>query len=178
MVKLKFKNKNYLFFLAILTTIASCLFILETFVPKPLPFIKLGLSNIIITALIFSNFYKEAFFVSVSKSIVGGFFTGVIISPTIILSLSGAICSCAFMIYFYKFLKKISIIGLSIIGSFSHLMAQLLVVRFLIIENNSIFSIYPLISFFSVITGFITGLCTYYFIKYIDLRSYYVKINF
>jgi len=171
------RNKNYTFFLALMTAFALSLYFFEMLIPQPLPFIKVGLSNIVVLVLVFSQFYKEALFVAFAKSFVGALVTGTIISPTFILSLSGACLSCGFMIVFYKSLKSLTIFGLSIVGAFVHLMTQLVMVRLILIKTNNIFSLYPLIVISAIITGFITGWLAYIFSTNVNLRSVYVKIN-
>jgi heptaprenyl diphosphate synthase len=170
-------NKNYIFFLALMTSLSCCLYLVEIFLPKPLPFMKLGLSNIFVLLLICSHYYKASLFVSFFKSVIGAFFSGLLFSPTFLLSLLGSVFACVFMIISHFGLKRLSIFGISIIGAFVHLLTQLFFVRLLIIKNNSIFNIYPVIAILSIITGFLTGLIAMYFKQFIDLRGFYDKIN-
>ena len=171
-------TKNYIYFLALMTALASSLFLLEFFIPKPILFMKIGLSNIVVLLLVYVGLYREALIVALSKSVIGVFITGAIISPTFLLSLCGALTSCVAMIIVLKIQgesKVFTIFGLSIVGAFVHLLTQLCIVRILIIQSNSIFSLYPIIAILSVFTGILTGLASYYFIKYIDLRGFYAK---
>jgi len=117
-----------------------------------------------------------ALLVAILKSIMGSFFTGMIFSPTFLLSFFGALISCVVMIL-CCYSNKISIIGISIIGAFTHLIAQLVIVRLLIIQSDTIFSLYPIIAITSVITGFLTGLAGLYVLKHINIRDYYFKIT-
>ena len=174
-------NRSYVFFLALMTAFAASLYFVEVFIPRPMLFMKIGLSNIVVLLLVFCRFYREAMIVALSKSIIGAFFTGTLFSPMFVLSIGGTVFSCVFMIVFSRLLslKKegLSIIGLSIIGAFVHLVTQLILVRLLIIHSDSIFTLYPVIAVTSVVTGFLTGFIGNYVLKYIDLRSYYDKIT-
>ena len=168
-------DEKYIFFIAMMTALASSLNLLEMFIPKPLPFMKIGLSNIIVLILVFSEFYKEAIIVAFSKSIIGAFLSGLLFSPTFLLSLGGNLVSCILMIIFSKALKNITIFGVSVIGSYFHLLTQLIIMRIFIIQNNSILLLYPLIAVISILTGLLTGMIGSLFNKYIDMRSVYVK---
>ena len=169
------KNMNYINFLALMTAFAVSLYFFEMLIPQPLPFMKIGLSNIVVLSLIYSLYAKEALFVATVKSVLGAFFTGTLISPAFLLSVTGACFSCIMMFLTFKYLKNLSIIGLSVIGAFTHLLAQLFMVRLVILQTNSIFSLYPLIVLSAVITGFITGLFAYILLNHINLRSMYDK---
>jgi heptaprenyl diphosphate synthase len=168
-------NKNYVFFVALMTAFATSLFFFEVFLPKPLPFMKLGLSNIVVLVLVCSYFYKEAVIVATGKSLIGSFVTGTLLSPSFLLSFGGALLSSVVMIVFFRYIKGLSIVGVSVVGAFAHLVTQLFLVRLVIIHSDSVLSLYPVIALLSVITGFLTGLAGFYFMKYIDIRSYYAK---
>ena len=198
---IQIKKKKYIYFLAFMTVFSSSMYILELYIPKPFPFIKIGLSNVIVLSLVFNYFFKEAVIVSFAKSFIGCFMTGVLFTHAFLLSFSGNLLSCLFMIMLKFFLKNtsdlscpitqaknnesegkvkssqngLSIFGLSICGSFIHMGTQLFIVRIFIIQSNSILLLYPLIAVSSILAGFITGLAGYYFNKYMDIRSIYVE---
>ena len=168
-------NRNYVFFLALMTALASSLFLLEFLLPKPFPFMKIGLSNIIVLSLVLSSYYKEALLVSVSKSFIGSFVTGTLFSPTFLLSFCGGVTSCIVMIVFSKVLRGVSVFGLSVIGAFVHLMSQLFLVRILLIREDSIFSLYPFLALSAIVTGLFTGILCYLFMQHIEIGRLYEK---
>ena len=167
--------KDKIYFLALMTALATSLYFIEMLLPKPLPFIKIGFSNIIILLLVYNRIFRFAIFTTLLKSVIGSFATGTLLTPTFLLSFSGGLSSCLFMIIFTLLLQNLSIVGLSIIGAFSHLLMQLLVVKYLIIKSNNILLLYPIIAVLSIITGIITGMVAAYFNKSLDLRSLYAK---
>ena len=194
-----------------MTAFAVSLHLLEMLIPKPLPFMKIGLSNIVVLILIYNSFLKEALIVALAKSLIGTFLSGTLFSPAFLLSISGSMLSCVFMILVYKLFisihksneelqiascklnenppskhrgklwhynegaDRVSIFGLSIVGSFIHLLSQLIVVRFFILPSDSILLLYPLIAVISIVAGFLTGLFGYFFNNTIDFRSFYAK---
>ena len=162
-------HRQYIIYTAFFTAFAVTIYVVENFIPKPLPFMKLGLANIVILILIFSGNAKTAFIISISKTIIGGFFSGTILSPTTLLSLSGSILSVIIMFIFWKSTISFSIIGISIIGAISHNFAQIFVVRLILIKKDDIFYLTPLLIIMGIITGIITGYLAYLFSqKFVD----------
>ncbi|HHE37284.1 MAG TPA: Gx transporter family protein [Candidatus Cloacimonetes bacterium] len=154
--------------LAFFTAFAITIYVVENFIPKPLPFMKFGLANIVILILLFVYNFKNAFIVAVSKTLIGGFFSGTLLSPTTILSLSGSICSLLVMFLFLKTKINFSIIGISILGAVFHNLAQISIVRFLLIKEDSIFYLAPILILMGIITGIITGFLAHLFINRIE----------
>lgn len=131
--------------------------ILESFIPSfIIPGIKLGFANILILVTLYEIGVKEAVFINLIRVLVVSLLRGTFLTMGFFMSLSGAIFSLLVMIFFYKLLKKFSIIGVSVIGSLFHVSGQILIA---IIYMNSFYVIYylPLIGLASIITGVIVG---------------------
>ena len=143
--------------LAFFTAFAIAIYVIESFIPKPFPFMKLGLANMIALVLLVSNNIKYAFIIIIGKTVVGGFFSGLFLSPTTLLSLGGSLCSFVVMTVFIKSKVRFSIIGISILGAVTHNLAQIVVVRSLLIKENTIFYLTPLLIFMGIVTGIIIG---------------------
>ena len=92
--------------LAIITAFTLSIYVVELLIPKPLHFLKLGLSNIMIIYMLFSGLIIEAFIVTIAKTIVGGFIVGTLFNPTTLMSLNGGILSYLTMLLLIK--SKIS----------------------------------------------------------------------
>jgi len=154
-------TQNKILRLAFFTAFAVSVYVLESFIPKPLPFLRLGLSNIVILILLYYREYKSAFIVAFSKTIIGGFFSGALISPATLLSLSGTTVSLVAMLLVLKMELKFSLIGLSILGAALHNLTQIVVVRLLLIRHDTIFYLTPLLIISGIATGIITGYLAY-----------------
>jgi uncharacterized membrane protein len=83
-------------------------------------------------------------------------------SPTFILSFSGAVLSTLIMGLFYwlsgfhrRF--RLSIIGISIIGAFCHNLVQLYLAYLLLVKHEGIFVFFPWLSIGAVATGWVVG---------------------
>ncbi len=150
-------EKRSITHLAMLTAIAVTIYVVESFIPKPFPFLKFGLSNIVILILLISNEYRSAFIVMLSKILIGGFLSGTILSPTTVLSITGSLLSFVMMIIFIQSRIKFSIVGISILGAAAHNLGQIIAVRLILIKESSIFYLTPLLILLGIVTGIVTG---------------------
>ncbi len=143
--------------LAFFTAFAITIYVVESFIPKPFPFMKLGLANIVVLLLLVSGNVRYAFIVIIGKTLAGGFFSGLFLSPTTLLSISGSLCSLCVMTISIKSKVNFSIIGISILGAVVHNLAQIAVVRLILIKENTIFYLTPLLIIMGIVTGIIIG---------------------
>lgn len=163
-------HQRYIVVLAFFTAFAVTVYILESFIPKPLPFMKLGLSNVVILVLLMAENQRSAFLVALAKTFVGGVFSGTLISPTTLLSSGGTVLSFFVMILLIKLPLNFSILGISIAGAVSHNFAQICLVRLFLIKENSIFYLTPLLILMGIVTGIITGYLAKIFLDKLDFN--------
>ena len=143
--------------LAFFTAFAITIYVVESFIPKPFPFMKLGLANIVVLLLLVSGNLRYALIVIIGKTVAGGFFSGLFLSPTTLLSISGSLCSLIVMTLVIKSKVSFSMIGISVLGAVAHNFAQITVVRLILIKENTIFYLTPLLIFMGIVTGIIIG---------------------
>lgn len=143
--------------LAFFTALAVSLYVIENFIPKPLPFMKLGLANVIVLILLWQREFGAAAVVAVAKIAVGGLFSGTLISPTSLLALGGTLLAFVIMTLLLISGFKFSIIGISIAGAVFHNFGQLVLVRLLLITQNAVFKIAPYLILLGIFTGIVTG---------------------
>ncbi len=160
-------NENFVVKLALFTAMASTAFLLESIFPRPLPFLKLGLANVIILFLITQKKILLATITAFLKIIIGGIFSGTIISPTIIFSLSGTLFSLIGMIIFSQKIWGFSILGISVIGAVLHNLGQAIGVKLFIIKEIQLLKLIPLLIIVGIISGSIIGFLTFHFRKLI-----------
>ncbi len=149
-------NKNTIYtFVAISTAI----YILESYIPRPLPWIRIGLSNVIILVVLYFFSIDIAIKVVFYRVFFGSLFTGTLFTPTFFISISGGIMATISMYFAIKIFKKIlSPVGVSIIGAETHIITQLIFVYFFIIKDASIFNLTPFLILFSIFSGTIVGI--------------------
>ena len=138
--------------MAIMVALGVILHRLEALLPLPSPWIKLGLANLMtLVALVFLGF-KEAVIVTFLRVVLGSILGGTFLGPTFFLSLAGGIAAILIMGMLYKIGKNyMSLIGISIFGTYTHTLATSLCVYYFLIRE-SFFYIASLLPFF-VFTG-------------------------
>ncbi len=149
------RKENKVRKIALLVACASVLQSAEFLLPSPLPGVKLGLANIITLIVLADMGFLAALEVAVLRTVVSSLFLGTFLSPTFILSLSGALVSTLAMGSTLRFLGFISS---SILGSVVHILTQVLVVYFLVIRHPGVFALIPWLGLSAVVMGWGTGL--------------------
>jgi heptaprenyl diphosphate synthase len=160
-MKSESRNLNTLQITALFTAASVTVYLLELMLPRPLPFFKIGLANVFVLFLLTNHYAKIGFIVTVAKSIIGGFFSGLLISPTTLFSLGGSLTAYAVMLFFFYSKMHFSIIGISILGAVFHNLAQLVLVYYVLIREMSLFLLLPLLILLGIVTGSISGYFAY-----------------
>lgn len=128
--------------------------------------IKLGLANIVIMVVLYSYTFKDALFISLARVFLVGILKMGLFSITFFFSLSGAILSIIAMSLAKK--TKLSIIGVSIVGSIFHSIGQIIVL-YIYLNTINAFYYLPVILIVSIPTGILTGVITKELLKNISL---------
>ena len=146
--------------IALLSAYAIWLHGFESLLPTPIPWLRLGLANIItlITLLLYGM--RPAVAVTLIRVVVVSLLTGTFLGPAFILSLGGGILSTVAMgAALMVFPRLFGPVGLSIIGALTHNMAQLFLAYFLFIQRiEAILLISPFILLLGTVTGAINGI--------------------
>lgn len=145
-------------FLALFVAVAVTLHIFETLLPTPVPWLRLGLANIMTLAALYLYDGRAAWTVSLARVGIGALLLGRLFSPGFWLALAGAIVATSAMIVMYRVAgRRLSPIGVSAIGAAGHALGQILAARLLVIQHEAIWQIFPLFLFFTVFSGILTG---------------------
>ncbi|MCK4226166.1 Gx transporter family protein [candidate division WOR-3 bacterium] len=156
------QSLNRIAYISIFTAGAISLFVVESLIPQPIPGMRLGLANIFILLVLLTFGFREALLVGILKSVVGSLIIARLLTPSFLFSISGTIMSIIVMALAVKYLKTVSLVGISILGAETHTFTQILIAAFLFFGKASF--VYLLVPFvlLSLITGSITGMCTYW----------------
>lgn len=169
-------NIKRLSIISMLLAMAIVLSYLESFTPMFIPGFKLGLANVIILIMIYEFKYYEAFIVQITRIIIVALIRGTLLNPVFFMSLVGGILAYLMMLLFSK-LKLFTPIGVSVIGAIFHTVGQI-VVAIIIMNASEVIYYLPFIALLSVITGILSGLIAYTYLKrsitskYIDSKTY------
>ncbi len=155
--------------LSMLLALSVVLNIIETFVPLfngIIPGLKLGLANIVILISLYIYGFKDTLLLSILRVFIVGILRTGLFSMSFFFSLSGAILSICMMFAAKKF-SKLSIIGISIVGSLSHTIGQILIA--VIFYNINMIYYMALSLILSIPTGIIIGFLAKEVKKTLDL---------
>ena len=157
--------------ISLFVSVALIVSLLEYYIPIPIPNVRLGLSNIIIINSILLFGFKETFFISFLKAILLVIILGNPIS--FIYNFLAGFTSIVTMYILNKFCSKyLSLIGISVLGSVSHVMVQILV-SMVLLNTRTLINFIPFLGIIGVFTGILVGIISNYMYKI--LRGNYVK---
>ena len=128
--------------------------VIENLIPRPIPFIKPGLANVVTVAAIVKYGFWTGLRVNVLRSTGAALFIGTLATPTYLLSLAGGIASALVM----GSVKRIfSVTGMSVAGSLGSLLVQLLTASMLL-PGFPVAGLLLPISIWGTLSGTITGI--------------------
>lgn len=147
--------------LAMFTTIALTIFVIESMLPAlaPIPGIKLGLSNVITLILLLCFTEQDAFVVLIVRIILASIFAGQMMSFAY--SLSGGLLCFLVMSIINRLLQKKYVFITSMFGALAHNVGQILI-AIVITGSLSILMYLPLLIISGLVTGLFTGLCAWF----------------
>ena len=149
-----------------LAALAIGLHLIEAVVPSPLPGVKPGIANIVTLYVLYRFDYATAAWVSLLRVFASSLLFGNFLSPTFVLSLSGAMMSLV-ALYFVQHLPRryFGPVSLSILAAFAHMLAQLLLVRFWLIPHAGVAYLIPIFMLAALFFGLINGVVTNILLK-------------
>lgn len=142
--------------IALLTTLSLILFVLEGFLPLPLPVpgAKLGLAAIVTLIALHLLPMHDAALMLTLRILLASFLGGGI--APMLYSLAGGAASFAAMALLKRH-TQLSIVGISAAGGFLHNMAQLLVAA-AVMQTTALFFYAPVLGFVGILTGILIGI--------------------
>jgi heptaprenyl diphosphate synthase len=153
-------DKNRIIRYAFFTALATTVYFLESMAVRilPLPFLRIGLANVVIVYLLMRREFAFAFVVNIMKTLLGGLISFTLLSPATLLSVCGGIGSLLVMWLLLVSPIKFSILGISMAGAVMHNIIQVFCVRWLIIPRDSVLYLLPVLMVIGLVTGLITGI--------------------
>ncbi|BDU49919.1 Gx transporter family protein [Haliovirga abyssi] len=132
--------------------------LLESMIPKPFPWMRIGLSNIATLIGIEKFGVNFGIEIVILRIFINSFMLGTMFTPNFFISLGAGFVTVIIMGGLFKFRKYLSLISISGVAGLVHNFIQLIIVYFLLFRNISIFEreIFIFILFF-IVMGFISG---------------------
>lgn len=143
---------------ALLAAVGISLFVLESFIPMPLPFLKIGFANISSVVALVLLGPGPMYLVVMIRIVAGSLLVGSFLGPSFLLAIAGGMASATAMALVFRAAPRLfSPVGLSLIGSTVHVAVQLVIVVLLYVRNDSLIILLPLLLFSSLLGGTIVG---------------------
>lgn len=156
-----------------LAALAIGLHLIEALVPSPLPGVKPGIANIITLYVLYRFDFATAAWVSLLRVFAVALLYGQFMTPTFVLSLSGALSSLVVLFFAAKLSKAwFGPVSLSLFAAFAHIAAQLAVVRIWLIPHATVSYLVPIFLLAALLFGLANGLLTSYYIQRIDSKKH------
>ncbi|VAW92408.1 Heptaprenyl diphosphate synthase component I [hydrothermal vent metagenome] len=153
------------------TALAISIHILESSLPSLIPGMKLGLANIITIIVLFLYGWRMAVWVSLLRVIIGSILIGTFLSPTFMLSLSGALAA-VLALTTYQLPFKLSPIGISVLAAEAHIIGQFYVAYYLFIPHDDLFTLLPILMTIALIVGSVNGIICKNILRNITKNEY------
>lgn len=143
-------------YFGIFTALALILGYVELLIPIQfgIPGAKLGLANLITILVLYKMGWKDAFLLSVTRIVLGGFIFSSLFS--ILYSLAGGILSLTAMGILKK-TEKFTVIGVSICGGVFHNIGQL-AVAMAVVQTYEVGYYFPVLLIAGLLTGLLIGM--------------------
>jgi len=143
--------------ISILASISIVFGIIENLFPLPIPFVRLGISNIPVVVALYLLDLRYLLLLGTIKSVITAIFsTGFIFR--IIIALPSTLISIIIMYYYHKVTKRYaSAISTSVIGSVTNITMQFIIIKLTIVKNIAFLKILPYFILFSILTGIFIG---------------------
>ena len=144
--------------MGLMAAAASVFFTIESLIPTPLPWIRLGLANSISLLALKWWGFRDALIIFLVRLILGGLLLGRLFHPLFFFSLSGGVAALLTMALMMRGEGRIfSLVGISIAGAVMHNSAQLTVAYLGYVRHLQLFRLLPLFFINAVIAGGLIG---------------------
>jgi len=147
-----------------LLMLAVSMHVLEAGLPGLGPWFKPGLANVVTLITLALLGPGAAMALAIARVFTGSMLIGTMLTPTFVMSLSGALAAAAVMLAAWRWLPGISLIGISLLGAIAHVLAQFAVVESLFIQQPAIYYLLPPFLLISCATGWINGAIAVYIV--------------
>ena len=153
--------------LALLTTIALIIFMVEAQIPPPVPIpgIKLGLANIVTVYAMFALSPGDALAVLVCRVFLGSVFSGQLM--TLFYSMGGGLLCWLVMLLLRRILTKKQLWVAGVFGAMFHNVGQIFV-AIALTRTPGLITYLPVLLVSGILTGAFTGLCAQFLLAQLD----------
>ena len=144
---------------AIHGALAIGLYTVENLIPTPLPWLRVGVSNVAILLALFELGPGGAGAVLLLKLVVGSLLVGRFLTPFFWFAFAGGMASFGLMVL-ARWVGRgvLGVVGVSIVGGAGHSLAQLGVARLLLLPSDAAWALAPVLMLVGTLSGLVVGL--------------------
>jgi len=143
--------------LGLLVALAAALQALETLLPRPAPWLRLGLGNAVVLVALLHWGWREAAWVALGKVFLGGLLDGRLFGPGFLLAGGGTAAATAIMVVAARLAPPLGCAGISALGAYSHVMTQLALAQVFLLRTPALWGLAPLLGVTATLSGCVTG---------------------
>ena len=146
-----------------LTALAVLIHVVEAGIPSPLPGIKPGLANVVTLVVLMRYGIAAALWVGALRVVIGSLVIGTFMTPTFVLSATGAAASLALLALLASYNRvarprwRLSCIGLGVAAAMAHMTAQFFAAWWVFVPHPGLWTLLPVLQAAALITGLATG---------------------
>ncbi|NIR59825.1 MAG: Gx transporter family protein [Gammaproteobacteria bacterium] len=142
-----------------LAALAITVHLAEAALPMPLPGVKPGLANVVTIVSLLHLGWRAAAWVSLLRVLGGSLLLGTFLTPTFILSVSGAAASVGVLALAWPLARHgLSGLGYSVLAALGHMGGQFGVAFALFIPHPAMLHLLPILMTFALLTGIMSGI--------------------
>jgi len=151
---------------------ALVLYAVESAFPSPLPFLRVGLANIVTLLLILTMGVREAVLVTGLRVVVASLILGTFLGPGFLVAIVGGLSSAVAMGAAARMaLPPLGVVGVSLIGAAAHNLAQVSAVGWLYVGVGPALRLIPAALFLAAAAGLATGLVARFVLEKLPPRA-------
>jgi heptaprenyl diphosphate synthase len=152
--------------------LAIAIHILEAALPSPLPGVKPGLANVVTVVVLLRYGWYTAAWVAALRVLAGSLLIGTFLSPTFIMSASGAAAALLVMWVLQRLAGRwLGAIGFSVCAALAHMGTQLLVAWQLFIPHPALLKLAPFLLTAALAFGIVSGVIAAIVLERLDTRA-------
>ncbi|MEJ2515391.1 MAG: Gx transporter family protein [Gammaproteobacteria bacterium] len=138
--------------------LAIAIHILEAAFPSPLPGVKPGLANVVTVVVLVRYGWSTAAWVAGLRVLAGSLLLGTFLSPTFVMSASGAAAALAVLGLAWALAgSHLGAVGYSVLAALAHMGTQVAVARALFIPHDAILKLLPFLLTAAWVFGIVSG---------------------
>ena len=151
--------------------LASGLHVFESAMPSLGPWFKLGIANIVTLIVLATMGVRYALALALARIIIGAVLLGTLFTPTFVVSLVATLSAVCMMLLVWRYVPHVSLIGVSLCASVTHMAAQFWVVGTWIIQQDMLYQLLPPFLLLACCTGWLNGSLARYMVAQLQLRD-------